>query len=117
MPSREGSPNKSKNTLLARLRRDFPNYHPIIELARIGNDPENDVATRANAHKEVAKYVTPQLKALDVTSGGNPISFNFSIAPPDQPAKVIEHEPRDAAAQHVTREALRVGAEDDPDSE
>lgn len=112
-----GATSKAKNTLLARLRRDFPNYHPIIELARIGNDPENDVATRANAHKEVAKYVTPQLKALDVTSGGNPISFNFSIAPPDQPAKVIEHEPSDVAAQHVTREALRVGAEDDPDSE
>ena len=67
MASRLGSPNKNKRGLLARLQQDFPNYHPIVEMARLANDPEADQQTRFNANKEVAKYVTPQLKAVDLT--------------------------------------------------
>lgn len=84
-PGRKGRPagalSKPKQGLLARLRREFPNYHPVVELARIANDLENDVTTRKDAHKEVAKYVTPQLKAVDISSGGAPLVFNFSITP------------------------------------
>ena len=67
MASRLGSPNKNKRGLLARLQEEFPNYHPIVEMARVANDPEADEQTRFNANKEVAKYVTPQLKAVDLT--------------------------------------------------
>ena len=67
MASRLGSPNKNKRGLLARLQQEFPNYHPIVEMARLANDPEADEQTRFNANKEVAKYVTPQLKAVDLT--------------------------------------------------
>ncbi len=60
-----GTPNKRKDRLLRRLERDFPDYHPVAELAKIANDPKNDVATRLQANKEVAKYVEPQLKAVE----------------------------------------------------
>lgn len=75
---------------MARLKREFPNYHPVVELARIANDPENDVKTRADAHKEVAKYVTPQLKAVDVTHKGSNVIFNFSIGQKGDAPKLIE---------------------------
>jgi len=67
MASRLGSPNKNKRGLLARLQQDFPNYHPIVEMARVANDPNADPQARFAANKEVAKYVTPQLKAVDLT--------------------------------------------------
>ena len=35
-------------------------------MAAIANDETNDLQTRFNAHKEVAQYVTPKLKALEV---------------------------------------------------
>ena len=67
MPRTLGATNKNKRGLLARLQQDFPNYHPIVEMARLANDPEADQQTRFNANKEVAKYVTPQLKAVDLS--------------------------------------------------
>ena len=70
MPRTKGALNKNKQGLQARLQREFPEYHAVIEMARIANDPENDLQTRFNAHKEVAKYVTPQLKAVDLTVEG-----------------------------------------------
>ncbi len=65
MPSRAGSPNKNKQALIALLQAKYPGYHPVMEMAAIGNDPENDLQTRFNAHKEVAQYVTPKLKAVE----------------------------------------------------
>lgn len=67
MATRAGSTNKRKSVLLARLQRDFPNYHPILELTKIANDPEADIKDRLHANKEVAKYVEPQLKAIEHT--------------------------------------------------
>lgn len=65
MASRAGIPNKPKVGLLARLRREFPNYHPVVEMARVANDMENDTQTRFNANVQVAKYVVPQLRAVE----------------------------------------------------
>lgn len=70
MASRAGSPNKNKRGLLARLQREFPEYHPVVEMARIANDPENDVHLRGTMHGNVAKYVTPQMKAIDLNMSG-----------------------------------------------
>ena len=67
MPRTLGATNKNKRGLLARLQQDFPNYHPIVEMARVANDPNADPQARFAANKEVAKYVTPQLKAVDLT--------------------------------------------------
>ena len=63
----KGSGNKRKSVLLARLQKEFEDYHPVAELARIAMNPKNDTAIRLQAHKEVAKYVEPQLKAVEHT--------------------------------------------------
>ena len=67
MPSRAGIPNKNKQALIALLQAKYPEYHPVVEMAAIANDKTQDIATRFAAHKEVAQYVTPKLKALEVT--------------------------------------------------
>lgn len=64
MPSRAGSPNKNKQALLKILQAKYPDYHPVLELATIAHESE-DETIRFNAHKEVAQYVTPKLKAVE----------------------------------------------------
>jgi hypothetical protein len=82
MASRAGSPNKNKQGLLARLRREFPGYHPVVEMARIANDLNNDVQLRGQMHSNVAKYVTPALKAIEVSGpDGENLTFNVTISP------------------------------------
>ena len=69
----KGSRNKPKRALLALLQEQYPNYHPVLEMARIAHDTE-DESIRANMHKEVAKYVEPMLKAVEVTGDeGGPV--------------------------------------------
>lgn len=70
----KGSPNKPKRALQTRLEQLFPDYHPVVEMARIANNPETDIKLRADMNKEVAKYVEPQRKAVEVSGdGGGPV--------------------------------------------
>ena len=96
MGSRAGRPNRNKQGLLARLQQEFPNYHPIVELARVANDPNVDLNTRVSANKEIAKYVTPQLKAVEHTGpDGERLQTRVIIqfdqpAPPPDPAPPLD---------------------------
>ncbi len=62
----KGSPNKPKRALLRMLEEQFPGWHPVTQLAEIANNVENDLRTRMDAAKEVAQYVTPKLKAIEI---------------------------------------------------
>ena len=66
MASRAGSPNRNKQALILLLQDKYPGYHPVLAMADIAHDKTNDVALRASMHKEVAQYVTPKLKAVEV---------------------------------------------------
>ena len=80
MASRAGSPNKNKQALLKMLELRYPDYHPVIELVEIAMDKENDINTRLNANKEVAQYIVPKLKAIEVTgSDGGPIETTNTV--------------------------------------
>jgi hypothetical protein len=82
VPSRSGSPNKLKATLLARLDAKFPGWHPVVQMAEIANDDTQTIELRFNAAKEVAKYVTPQLKAVEVTGDEtSPLQVTVRIVP------------------------------------
>lgn len=61
-----GTPNKKSQALIELIGSRFPSYHPVVALAEIANDPTNDISIRLQANKEVAKYVAPQLKAIEV---------------------------------------------------
>ncbi len=63
-----GKPNKDKEELKQLMAKKHPNYNPVIALADIANDDSNDVNIRLQAHKEVAKYIEPQLKSSEVKS-------------------------------------------------
>ena len=82
MPSRAGSPNKLKQSLLARLDAKFPGWHPVVQMAEIANDETLSVQDRFNAAKEVARYVTPQLKAVELTGDtDSPLQVTVRIVP------------------------------------
>ena len=61
-----GTPNGERKALSEMLKDRFPKYHPVIALAEIGNNKKNNIAIRLQAHKEVAKYICPQLKSIEL---------------------------------------------------
>ena len=63
-----GIPNTDKKELKDLLATKHPNYNPVIALADIANDDSNDINIRLQAHKEVAKYIEPQLKSSELKS-------------------------------------------------
>jgi hypothetical protein len=78
-----------KRALIQLLEEKFPDYMPVLEMAakaihisKLADQRPNDAMMQmdaVNAHEKVAKYVTPQLKAIDLTSGGEQIQFGFQL--------------------------------------
>ena len=66
MPRPKGSLNRPKRRLLQILEEQFPGWHPVVQLAEVANNPDNDLRTRTDAAREVAQYVTPKLKAIEI---------------------------------------------------
>ncbi len=92
---RKGAPNKNKQALILLLQAKYPNYHPIMDMAAIANNDvacdvcdgsgfidkhtsepcENCIGGKTvismdmkfNANKEVAQYIVPKLKAVEVS--------------------------------------------------
>ena len=73
----KGSRNKITQGVQDLLAEKFPGYDPVIAMASIAHDPESDPQMVFNAHKEVAKYTRPQLKAVDLTSTGGGIHLTW----------------------------------------
>jgi hypothetical protein len=61
-----GSSNKNKQALITLLEAKYPGYNPVVEMVAIAQNMDNDLAMRLSAHKEVAQYVTPKLKAVEI---------------------------------------------------
>ena len=58
-----------------------PGYNPVVEMSKIACDESIDLSIRMTAHKEVSKYVAPQLKAVEVSSqdGGIHLTWDTGI--------------------------------------
>ena len=70
MGSRLGSPNKNKERLWKVLRAEYgDDFDPIMKMAEIATNDENEPALRLQGWKEIAQYVYPKLKAVEVTQG------------------------------------------------
>ena len=67
-----GIPNKSATSLIERLEILYPGYHPVMAMAKVAHETKDEVL-RLKAHAEIAKYICPQLKAIE-HSGGVDIS-------------------------------------------
>jgi hypothetical protein len=51
--------------LLDLIQREFPNYHPLLSIARIAHSVDASLALQFEAHKTVAKYVESELKSVE----------------------------------------------------
>lgn len=53
---------------LSLVQREFPNYHPLIALARMAHsaDVRADPKLELDVHKTILPYVTPRLSAIQV---------------------------------------------------
>ena len=90
-----GCKNKITRDLIALL--DSMGCNPIEGMARIATDPKCDEALRLRANAEIAKYVHPQLKAIELSGpGGGPIQHEVS------------------ADEQLRGDLARIAARDDP---
>ena len=64
---RKGSLGKDKQALRDRLAEKFPGWDPVEAMAKVANDKSADPATRFQACKEVAQYIHPKLKSIEVS--------------------------------------------------
>lgn len=55
-----------RDALLGMLQKEFPNYHPLISIARIAHHGDADLKLQFECHKTIAKYVEPELKSIEV---------------------------------------------------
>ena len=76
---KKGIPNKDKRELIDMIQERFPGYHPVLAMAEIANDLDNDKKLRFDATKEVAQYVVPKRKAVEVS--GN---LDLAIVPSEE---------------------------------
>lgn len=66
----KGVTNKKTSEFKDIISEMYPNYHPVVAMAVIGNDDSLDKSIRLQAHKEVAKYYEAQLKSSEVKQSG-----------------------------------------------
>jgi len=65
-----GSKNQPKRAIIRLLDEKFPGWNPLVQLAETANDASVDRTLRDNAAREVAQYITPKLKAIEVENTG-----------------------------------------------
>ena len=89
-PSKMGRPKGSRNKRTAELAellaKQFPGYDPVTAMAAMANDKSLDETLRLAANKEVAKYVRPQLKAIEHSTQGGGMNIVWSTGVPDADA-------------------------------
>ena len=58
---------------LALVQREFPNYHPLISLARLAHKDTvlEDPKLEFEIHKAILPYITPKLSSIEVKSETN----------------------------------------------
>lgn len=55
---------------LALVRREYPDYHPLVSLARLAHNEKvrEDPRLEFEIHKAILPYVTPKLSSIEVKS-------------------------------------------------
>ena len=64
----KGSKNKPKSALMRMLQDKYgKDFSPILNMAKIAMDPNADLALQLNANKELAQYLHPKLRSVEVS--------------------------------------------------
>ena len=82
----KGSSNKNKSRLLRAIQSEFPKYDPLVELIRIAISEDSSTSERIACHKEVAQYVNPKLKAIEMDLS----SEDGSMSPKEITIKLVQ---------------------------
>ena len=54
------------SALVTMLHAEFPNYHPLLSIARLAHHEDADLRLQFECHKTIAKYLEPELKSVEV---------------------------------------------------
>ena len=81
----KGTANKDKGDLLQQIRDHIGDqtFHPVLAMAAMAVDEDLPQDTRTAMVKEVAHYVSPQLKAIEHTAGdeGFGLTLHMNLGP------------------------------------
>ena len=58
-------PQTQRERILAMIQERHPDYHPLIAIAEIANDRDQDVRLRLSCHPTIVKYVESELKSVE----------------------------------------------------
>lgn len=64
---KKGTPNKRTSDLLEQIQSRWPGYDSVLALVELAHDLELPVELRFQCHKEIAHYIEPKRKAVDVS--------------------------------------------------
>lgn len=62
----KGTPNKKTQALQELIAEKYPGYNPVLEMVDMALDDETPKDLKFACNKEVAKYMVPQLKAIEM---------------------------------------------------
>ncbi len=80
--------NSNGDHLLAMIRSEYPDYHPLVSIARIAHDEKADLKLQFECHKTISKFIEPELKSVDLKSDGDePRRVVISMFP-DKPSRI-----------------------------
>jgi len=87
---KKGQPtSRQAKTRAVKEMMDKHKYSPIEAMIMVAKDKKQDMTMRVSCHKELARYVAPQLKAVDIEqSGDHSITVELVQFTPDK--EVVE---------------------------
>lgn len=71
----KGTPNKRTQDLIDLIQEKYPDFDPILSLIDISLNDDTPLDIKVTCLKEVAKYIHPQRKAVEVSTKGNNMSM------------------------------------------
>lgn len=95
MSTEVDNPLSRRDLLLGMIQKEFPQYHPLIAIARIAHHGDADLKLQFECHKTIAKYVEPELKSIEVKGGmehRHSVKVSLFDSPGVEPTPVIEGE-------------------------
>lgn len=95
-----------KGQLLGMIHREFPQYHPLLAIARIAHAEDADLKLQFECHKTIAKYVEPELKSIEVKSevqGASRVRVSLFEPAEDADFSEIDHSTPGGSLDHELR--------------
>lgn len=64
---KKGTPNAPRRQLKELMQKYYPNYDPVVQMAGLAQNPDIPLQYRIACATQVAMYIHPRLKALEVS--------------------------------------------------